>query len=241
MNMTKTIVSLAAALLLAAPACMAQASADSWAGLVNEQTHALRVNGKSATWGDHTYKLQSGLTGTKVTFSHFPSGYTEFEALYTQWCSGNPYLTAAMMVWAIEIYARDAATGEQCIGLLNTSTNARTVTRLLKERFTHKPFEPGGTYQQRYFPAATLKGASASNGYRPKEPYTIEMRPSVNKDQNVTGGKVKFIYIMGDGWDTHQRQVEVFLPSGSKTHKMYNCPSLLTQCKPYTGNWNGLK
>ncbi len=49
-----------------------------------------------------------------------------------------------------------------------------------------------------------MKGATPKNGYHPQEPYTIEMKASVNKHQElqITGpGRVMYIYIMGKGWD----------------------------------------
>ncbi len=230
----------AMALMLALAACGGMQSGNPTAS--DNTGNAMLIDGDKASWGSHTYEVSTSGNSTLVTFSNVPSGFDEFEALYNQWCGTDPYRTAAMMVWAIEIYARDEATGKQCIELINTPINATGVLRQLKQRFAQSEHAPSNDpYVQRYYAAAMLKGASAANGYRPTEPYTIELTPSVNADQETQGGKVKYIYIMGDGWDTRQRQVEVLLPNGQEKYQVFNCPSILTQCKVYTGEWQGLK
>ena len=54
-------------------------------------------------------------------------------------------------------------------------------------------------------------------------------------------GTVMYIYIMGKGWDTNQRSVEIIKQPDSELHQVFNCPSLYTQCKQIRGTWPGLK
>ena len=96
---------------------------------------------------------------------------------------------------------------------------------------------------QRISDAASLEGATPENGYRPNEPYTVTMHASVNKHQDMQlfDGRVMYIYIMGKGWDTEQRSIEIVKTSTSELCQVFNCPALLTQCKRIQGTWNGLK
>ena len=115
-----------------------------------------------------------------------------------------------------------------------------------QQKFTPSKHAPvGDTYIQPYLPAAVLKGATPENGYTPTEPFTVEMQTSVNahSDLKISGkGRVVYLYVLGDGWDTKKRQVEVLLPPGDDAlHKVFNCPSLYTQCKTIEGEWPGLK
>ena len=82
------------------------------------------------------------------------------------------------------------------------------------------------------------------NGYRPQEPYTIEMKASVNQHQELQisgSGRVVYLYVMGKGWDTEQRTVEVLRQPNQPLYKIFNCPALYTQCKTIHGTWQGLK
>ena len=70
------------------------------------------------------------------------------------------------------------------------------------------------------------------------------MKASVNKHQSLQisgSGTVVYIYVMGKGWDTEQRQVEAILQTGSQLYQVFNCPSLYTQCKQIRGQWKGLE
>ena len=98
-------------------------------------------------------------------------------------------------------------------------------------------------YHQRYLPAAVLEGATPENGYCPNEPYTVTMYASVNqhRDMQLFDGRVMYIYLMGKGWDTEQRSIEIVKTSTSELCQVFNCPALLTQCKRIQGTWNGLK
>lgn len=208
-----------------------------------------------STWSynGHTYTMKGTLTAEVyqqnatgvVTFTNVPSNYEEFEALYTQFLGKTPYGTAAMMPMAMEIYGRDNEEGLRCIQLISWPSNVNSVVSQLKQKFGTSQYAPANDgYHQRYLPAAVLKGAKPENGYTPQRPYTIEMKASVNKHQDLQfmgSGRVMYLYIMGDGWDTHQRSVEIIKQPDSELHQVFNCPSLYTQCKPIRGQWQGLK
>ena len=205
------------------------------------------------TYGDHTYTMKGNLTAEKyrssatgvVTFTNVPSDYEEFEALYTQFLGKTPHGTAAMMPMAMEIYGRDREEGLRCIKLICWPSNVNSVVSQLKEKFGTSQYAPENDgYHQRYLPAAVLKGAKPQNGYNPQRPYTVDMKASVNKHQELTfmgSGRVVYLYIMSDGWDTHQRSVEIIKQPGKNLHQVFNCPSLYTQCKQIQGEWKGLE
>ncbi len=205
------------------------------------------------TYGSHTYTMNGTLnaeaydtkaTGT-VTFTNIPADYTEFEAVYTQFLGKTPHGAAAMMPMAMELYRRDRDMGLQCLKLLCYPSNVNSVTSILNTKYGPSKFAPSNDpYLQPYLPAAVLKGATPDNGYSPQRPYTVEMKASVNKHQDLQfsgSGRVVYLYIMGQGWDTQQRQVEVILQPGSTLHQVFNCPSLYTQCKQIKGQWKGLE
>ena len=188
---------------------------------------------KTWTYGDHTYTQQGTLTAKEynkkatgvVTFTNIPSDYEEFEALYTQFLGKTPHGTAAMMVMAMEIYGRDRAMGKECIKLINYPSNVNSVIPRLNDKYGTSAYAP-------------------ENGYCPQEPYTIEMKASVNQHQElqITGpGRVMYIYMMGKGWDTEQRSVEIIRQPKQPLYKIFNCPALYTQCKTIHGTWQGLK
>lgn len=201
------------------------------------------------SYGDHRYTMKGNLSADKyrkdgfgeVTFTNVPSDYNEFEALYSEFLGRTPHGTAAMMVMAMEMYARDREVGKKCIELICCPSNVNSVIPRLKDKFGA---QPGDSYGQRYLPAAVLQGATPANGYRPNRPYTVEMDASVNKHQElkiVGSGTVMYIYIIGGGWDTQQRQVEIILEPGHEQYQVFNCPSLYTQCKQIQGEWGGLE
>ena len=208
---------------------------------------------KTWTYGDHTYTQKGTLTAKEydkkatgvVTFTNVPSDYEEFESLYTNFLGKTPHGTAAMMVMAMEIYGRDRAMGKECIKLINYPSNVNSVIPRLNDKYGTSAYAPeNDSYNQRYLPAAILKGATPENGYCPQEPYTIEMKASVNQHQElqITGpGRVMYIYMMGKGWDTEQRSVEIIRQPKQPLYKIFNCPALYTQCKTIHGSWQGLK
>lgn len=208
---------------------------------------------KTYTYAGHTYTQKGTLTAKQydrkasgvVTFTNVPSSYEEFEALYTNFLGKTPHGTAAMMVMAMEIYGRDREMGKQCIELINYPSNVNSVIPRLNDKYGTSQYAPeNDSYHQRYLPAAVLKGATPQNGYTPQQPYTVEMKASVNKHQDlqiVGSGRVMYLYVMGKGWDTEQRSVEIIRQPNQPLYKIFNCPSLYTQCKTIQGTWPGLK
>lgn len=205
------------------------------------------------TYKGHTYTQRGTLTADRydrnasgvVTFTNVPSTYEEFESLYTKFLGKTPHGTAAMMVMAMEIYGRNREVGKRCIELINYPSNVSSVIPRLNDKYGRSQFAPANdSYHQRYLPAAVLKGATPKNGYTPQQPYTVEMKASVNKHQElqiVGSGLVMYLYVMGKGWDTEQRQVEIIRQPNQPLYKVFNCPALYTQCKPIQGSWSGLK
>ena len=228
---------------------------DQWASLVNETVYDAVVDGNTITYGTHKYTINAEIdtettefkTATaSVSFTNIPSGLTEFTAVYDNLLGKSLAGTAAMIPMAMEIYARDAATGEACLNLLcNGSATVSEIIRELRNKFV--PTEINGKddpYLERYLPAALLKGATYTNAYKPDTPYTVELTMSPNgvQDAQLTGGKVTYLYILtSGGWDTFQRGVEIFLPYNTVRFKVFNCPSCYTQCRTIQGTWAGLK
>lgn len=214
----------------------------------DKMKNARKGKAEETTWtyGEHTYTMKGNLTADKykkdgfgeVTFTNIPSDYDEFEALYTEFLGSTPHGVAAMMPMAMEMYARDREMGKKCIELLSYPSNVNSIISRLKDKFGSDE-----SYGQRYLPAAVLEGATAANGYKPNRPYTVTMEASVNKHQElqiVGEGTVMYIYIIGGGWDTTQRQVELILEPGHEQYQVFNCPSLYTGCRQIRGTWGGL-
>lgn len=228
---------------------------DKWANLVNETKKDVNVSGNTLTYGSHTYKVTGEIDpyGTEyktatawVEFSNIPSGYNEFKAVYEGLLGKTPQGAAAMIPMAIEIYARNATTGEKCFNLLcNSSATVNGIIRILKSKIVLSKYsDENDQYIQRYMAAALLKGAANTNAYAPDEPYTVEMTISPNhvQDAPLTGGEVTYLYILAPGgWDTFQRSAEIFLPYDGDLYKVFNCPACYTQCKTIRGTWGGLK
>ena len=220
-----------------------------------ESTECLtvEVTDTSMQYGSHRYTMTGNLTAERydrgakgcVTFTHVPANYEEFVTVYERLLGKTPHGTAAMMPMAMALYGRDRDLGERCIRLINYDSNVMSVLSQLKQKFTPSKHAPvGDTYIQPYLPAAVLKGATPENGYRPEQPYTVVMEASVNQhsDLRISGkGRMIYVYILGDGWDTHKRQVEIILQPGKELHQVFNCPSLYTQCKTIEGEWQGLE
>ena len=230
-------------------------SADSWAYLINEDVHDVVLDGNTLTYGTHTYTLEGEIDydvaaydepSASLTFTNIPSGYTEFKAVYENFLCNSIAGTAAMIPMAIEIYARDAELGTQCLNLLcKNSVSVANITSILKTKFNYSAYSPeGDQYVQRYLPAATLQGATYSNAYAPNEPYVVTLSASPNgyQDAPLTGGTMYYLYILtSGGWDTYQRAISVFQYYGQDIYKLDGCPSCYTQCRPIQGAWAGLK
>lgn len=220
----------------------------------NPSTAEAVVDGNTLRYGSHTYTVSGVIDYTggqfktptaSVSFTHVPSDYAEFEAVYQNLLGKSVQGTAAMIPMALELYARDASVGERCLNLLcNGPATVSGITRILKTKLEPSQFSPeNDSYIQRYLPAALLKGAVPANAYTPDKPYTVEMCPSPNGVQAapLTGGEVTYLYILAGGWDTFQRAVDIFLRDGDDHYKVFNCPSCYTQCKQIRGTWPGLE
>lgn len=221
-----------------------------------EQQEAVEVqlDGNRLTCGDHVYTVNGEIDfnskehktpSATVNFTHIPSGYAEFEAVYNSLLGKTQQGVAAMIPMAFELYARDHAVGEKCLLLLTgRSTAVDDMVRVLKTKLDASQYGPeNDQYLQRYLAAALLKGAESKNAYTPVEPYTVEMCSSPNgvKESALSGGTVYYLYILANGWDSFQRSVEIIQPNGSEYFKVFNCPATYSQCKPIVGEWKGLK
>ena len=223
--------------------------ADRIANVTEKEVRDVLHDEDSLIYGEHRFSMQGNIAADKyrrngfgnVTFTHVPSDFEEFKAVYTTFLGKTAFGAAAMMPMAMEMYARNREVGRQCIELLCYPSNVNSVISIIKQKFGS---DPNDSYGQRYLPAATLKGATPENGYRPEWPYTVEMEASVNQHQELKisgSGTVLYLYIMGDGWDTRQRSVEIIKQPGSELYKVFNCPSLYTGCKQIVGTWAGLE
>ncbi|MBO7140488.1 MAG: hypothetical protein J6W19_07975 [Prevotella sp.] len=224
-------------------------TAENIANVAEKEVRDVLNDEDSLLYGDHKYSMQGNIAADKyrrngfgiVTFTYIPSNYEEFKAVYTNFLGKTAFGAAAMMPMAMEMYARDREVGRQCIELLCYPSNVNSVISIIKEKFGSNPND---SYGQRYLPAASLKGATPENAYQPERPYTVQMEASVNQHQElkITGsGTVLYLYIMGGGWDTHQRSVEVIKQPGKDLYQVFNCPSLYTGCKQIVGTWAGLE
>ena len=227
---------------------------DNWSNLVNETSHEAVVNGSTLTYGDHTYTINTDLNVATtefqratafVTFSNIPSGFTEFSAVYNNLLGKSLAGTIAMVPMAMEIYARDATTGEKCIKLLcSEGTASDMITEVRRKIVPSAVSSTSDSYIQRYITAALLKDATPSNSYAPSSPYTVQMTMTSNgvKESAQAGGTVTYACIVtSGGWSTAQRGVDVFQANGSSLYKIYGCPGCYAQCATISGTWNGLK
>lgn len=232
------------------------AKSDNEANAAQANTPAIEavVDGNTLTYGDHVYTVNGDIDYKSsdhkkptayVTFTNVPADYAEFESVYNGLLGKSAHGAAAMVPMAIELYARDKAVGERCLKLLcNATTTVDEMVRVLKTKLDASQYGPeNDQYLQRYMAAALLKGANNKNAYTPVEPYTVEMCSSANgmKEAELTGGYVYYLYIIANGWDTFQRQIEIFQPYNSEYYKVFNCPAAYAQCKPIVGTWPGLK
>ncbi|MBQ1747188.1 MAG: hypothetical protein II041_00740, partial [Bacteroidales bacterium] len=122
-----------------------------------------------------------------VSFSRIPETLEEFLELQEK-LGVEPQGAIALQVIAFEMYRRDKTVGTEAIRANNTQTNFNDCLRQLKEKLGK---DPG--YAQPYIVAALMVGASPSNGYQPRKPYTISLRvnPAVEyKESQILGGTV---------------------------------------------------
>lgn len=227
---------------------------DKWADLVNETGHDAIVNDNTVTYGLHSYTINGDIdvetrefdrATASVSFSNIPSGYTEFSAVYNALLGKSLAGTAAMIPMAMEIYARNAATGKKCIDLLCTEGTAGVmVTELKRKIVASKYSEENAPYILRYLPGALLKGATPGNGYSPVTPYTVEMTMTSNgvKENAQAGGTVTYMCIVtSGGWSEARRGVDIIMPSNADLYKVYGCTGCYEGCRTISGTWNGLK
>ena len=222
---------------------------DDWADLVNETAYDAVLNDNTLTYGNHTYTIVSDIdvnttefsrATASVTFSNIPSGYTEFSAVYNKLLGTSMAGTVAMVPMAMEIYARDAATGEKCIKLLCSQGTAAEMITELKRKIVPSAVAPeGDSYIQRYIPAALLKDAAPSNAYAPSaNPYTVQMTMTSNgvKKSDQAGGTVTYACIVtSGGWSSAQRGVDLILSTGATLYKVYGCPGCLRSARRFPG------
>ena len=226
---------------------------DKWANLVNETKYDAKVEGNTLIYGNHTYTINTEIdvdskefnrATASVSFSHIPSGYTEFEAVYNNLLGKSIAGTAAMIPMAMEIYARNTATGEKCIKLLCTSGAASDMITGVKGKVIPSTTTGNDGYIERFISAALLKGAKPSNAYAPDYPYTVEMAMTSNgvKESAQAGGTDIYMSIItSGGWSSAARGVEIFQATGSSMYKVYGCPGCYAQCAAISGTWAGLR
>lgn len=231
---------------------------DKWYSLVNETAHELEILRQTAKYGEHTYTIQGNIdydfetayydpeATAAVRFSHIPSGYTEFSTLYQNFLGQTLQGTIAMVPMAMEIYARDPATGEKCFNLLcKDEATVSGILRILKTKFPTKKEMENDSYCQRYLPAALLEGADYKNDYVPEEPFTVQCGAAGNKpveSKMAPYGTVYYTYIFADGWESTARSVDLFLPIDTNLYKIQGCSSCYVQCRNIMHTpWKGLK
>lgn len=232
---------------------------DKWAGLVNETSHEVQVDRNTLTYGEHSYTVSGSvdydfepgyydqqITAT-VEFTNIPSGYTEFKAVYENLLGKSLQGTAAMVPMAMEIYGRNTSTGERCFKLLcKDDATVSGIIRILKTKFPRSAEDEKDKYFQRYLPAALLDGADYETAYNNLTyPYVVNCGAAATLPQETKMspyGTVYYTYIFADGWDSHNRGVDIFLPKGETLFKVQGCSSCYTQCKDiFGGPWQGLK
>ena len=232
---------------------------DKWAGLVNETSHEVQVDRNTLTYGEHRYTVsgsvdydfEAGYYDQQITatveFTNIPSGYTEFKAVYENLLGKSLQGTAAMVPMAMEIYGRNASTGERCFKLLcKDDATVSGIIRILKTKFPRSAEDEKDKYFQRYLPAALLDGADYETEYNNLTyPYVVNCGAAATLPQETKMspyGTVYYTYIFADGWDSHNRGVDIFLPKGETLFKVQGCSSCYTQCKDiFGGPWQGLK
>jgi len=169
-----------------------------------------------------------------VSFSRIPETLEEFLELQEK-LGVEPQGAIALQVIAFEMYRRDKTVGTEAIRANNTQTNFNDCLRQLKEKLGK---DPG--YAQPYIVAALMVGASPSNGYQPRKPYTISLRvnPAVEyKESQILGGTVLYLQVNSEGWSQNWRGAEVVKPYDSDYYLVSNCPAFYVGCAPMRGQW----
>lgn len=235
-------------------------SKDPWANLVNEN---VKKYGSESSWfiygwglagnEQHSYSDNGSINLSATTFdkptaivgfTHVPSGFTEFKAVYENWLGTSMHGVAAMIPMAFEIYARDRATGLKCLNLL--CDREQTVNQIVPR--LNDLFDLKATDGARYLPATMLRGATFDNAYTPtlnvNKEYEVSMCRAANAPQdtdNPSYGTVYYVYIFMDGYEGGKKQVEIFKDDDSKYYKVQNCSNMYVRPKKIKGTWQGLK
>lgn len=209
-------------------------SNDPWANLVNEDVKTFSASGNWAKYGDHEYIVgmevnakggnfiarkvnttnggwsafdfdeNNSIASNYVTFTNIPSGFTEFKTVYEKFLGFYPEGCIAMVPMAMEIYARDHATGEKCLRLLCRSNYATNALNQFKTTY-------GKNTDCRFLAAAALQGANAENAYTPDYPYRVNVRAWLDtEDSSVAEALIMHNQVeTSGGWSNSGRHVDV--------------------------------
>ena len=210
-------------------------------GPVAEQ---MTVSDGRLQYGQHDYRFDDGLTldgdqpaadaaqqVATLTFTHFPASIAEFEALQQHLLGRSMAGSLALNLLAYEMYRRDRETGEQCIRLCNTETNASSSLRTLKEKFSTKRYDADDrdTYHQPYLVASFLDGATQQSKYQPTKPYTMRFHWSVNpnvKQHERSDMLYGYIYHLYAERNVGNRcDASVLVPDEGDMILVNNCPN----------------
>lgn len=165
-----------------------------------------------------------------VSISKIPATLDEFKALQAK-LGTTPEGCVMLQLVAFEMYNRDKKVGEACVKLNNTDINVPSVMRRLPEIFKK---DPNDSYPRLHLVATFFDGATPSNGFNPKKPYTIKVRTSKTRQYERSQslqGYVLYLEVYSSGYDTSWRSCEVVKQKGSNYYKVSNSPAMYTQCK----------
>ena len=169
-----------------------------------------------------------------VTFNRFPATEAEFKQVREQ-IGEEPHGAIALQLMAYEMYRRDRTVGEECIRLNNTVNNVTPATSRLKELFGND-----ANYARPYQIAAFLKGAAWDNGYKPSQPYTVEVRVSdIQQYQNSNDYQTMVLYleVLTQGKPSGYERIAILKtlkpgePSEGKYFIVFNSPGLYSQVR----------
>lgn len=164
-----------------------------------------------------------------VTFDRFPVSYEDWAR--TQEQLGNSLAgTVALELMAMQLYYYNQKEGEKAIYQCNTDTDAKSLIRIISQKFKQSMTGNGDSYFCPFLVASYLKGATPGNAYHPVKPYEIKVRmhPSTRPQQgNISfTGIDYFLQIYCNGADTPWRGVEVAELKGEKHFRIFNNASL---------------
>lgn len=184
------------------------------------------VTGKASQTISHT-KYKPGKTGT-VEISGIPESVEDFKSLQSQ-IATEPHGAVGLVLVAMEMYRQDAAIGKQCLELCTTSNvESDAIIRRLKELYG------SGSYARPYQVASYFRGATPSNGYNPKKPYTMDMVVDAGRPYSYSDSyESTMIFIkVTCGGATTPRVCYVIKPKGEPYFLVNNASTLYLQVKP---------